>query len=335
MNGPGASIMVSVCLLAYNHARYIRQALDSVVQQQTDFPWEICVGEDDSSDGTREICREYAARHPDRIRLFLRSRADVIRIGGRPTGRFNLVQTLQACRGRYIALLDGDDFWLSPVKLQRQVNFLEAHPEISVCGHRVRCIDARGNPHPNLSLPQPVAAISKTHDLLERNFLATCSVVYRAGLFGDFPSWFYRVQTGDWVMHLLNSQHGDIAYLDEELAAYRLHDAGVWLSANEQQRQRWAIQGLKLLARKLGPAHRRRIREILQLRRAALADLQAHTQSAIIHRRLAAHLGSDAARAGKYWIDLLRLPVAGIQDLLRAARRRASHSSDSGTVRGN
>ena len=81
--------LVTVSIVTYNHRPYIEQAIDSVLMQETTFPFEICLGEDESTDGTREICREYAARHPDRIRLFLRSRKDVIHIFGHATGRQN------------------------------------------------------------------------------------------------------------------------------------------------------------------------------------------------------------------------------------------------------
>ena len=314
MSSQDPTVVVSVCLLAYNHARYIRQALDSALAQQADFPWEICLGEDESGDGTREICREYAARHPERIRLFERRRADAILIGGRPTGRYNLLETLKACRGRYIALLDGDDYWLSPLKLQRQVDFLESHPEIAVCGHRVRCIDAAGGPHAELSLPPPGKNRCTTHDLLERNFLATCSVMYRARLFGEFPPWFSRVRTGDWAMHLLNSLHGDIAYLDEELAAYRLHAEGVWLGADEKQRLRWAIEGLRIVSEELPSRHRRRTREVIHGRQAAMAEISGRPRSATAYRKLAAHLAAPDTSLAWYWLDHLRLPVAAARD---------------------
>lgn len=314
MNAPAQPIVLSVCMLAYDHAPFIRQALDSVLAQQVDFPWEICLGEDESADGTRDICREYAARHPDLIRLFLRRRADVIHVEGRPTGRFNLVATLQACRGRYIALLDGDDFWLSPHKLQRQVDYLEAHPAIAVCGHRVRCVDAGGNPHPDATLPPPPAAVSTTHELLERNYLATPSVLFRAGLYGELPGWFEDVVAGDWVLHLLNSLHGDIGYLDEELAAYRLHRGGVWMSTGEAQRQRWAVQALGIFRRRLPARFRRRIDQILHLRRAMLADLTGRPCTAAVHRSIAAHFAAPRTQLPGYWRDLLRLPLAVARD---------------------
>ncbi|MGI9517093.1 MAG: glycosyltransferase family 2 protein, partial [Pirellulaceae bacterium] len=109
--------LVSVCMITYNHAPYIARALDSVICQETSFPFEICLGEDESSDGTREICEEYARRYPDLIRMFCRSRNDVIYVDGHATGRFNLLETLKSCRGKYIALLEGDDYWCHPQKL--------------------------------------------------------------------------------------------------------------------------------------------------------------------------------------------------------------------------
>src|SRR5690606_9059601 len=100
---------------------------------QTTFPFEIILGEDESSDGTREICIQYAAKHPDKIKLFLRSRKDVIYINGNPTGRFNFIENLKACSGKYIALCEGDDYWTDPLKLQKQVDFLEAYVDHTIC----------------------------------------------------------------------------------------------------------------------------------------------------------------------------------------------------------
>ena len=117
--------VVSVCIQTYQHARYIRECLDSVLMQKVDFPWEIIIGEDDSTDGTREVCIEYAEKYPNLIRLFLRSRKDVIYVNDKPTGRHNMIENIKAARGKYIALLEGDDFWLNEYKLQKQIDFLD------------------------------------------------------------------------------------------------------------------------------------------------------------------------------------------------------------------
>src|SRR5690606_37807476 len=121
--------LVSVCVQTYNQEHYIKQCLEGILMQQTTFPFEIILGEDESNDGTREICKQYAAQYPDKIKLFLRSRKDVIYINGNPTGRFNFIENLKACSGKYIALCEGDDYWTDPLKLQKQVDFLESNKE--------------------------------------------------------------------------------------------------------------------------------------------------------------------------------------------------------------
>jgi hypothetical protein len=271
--GTGLAIAprVSVRVLAYNHARFIRQALDGVLMQEASFPFEICIGEDDSSDGTREICREYAALNPEKIRLFLRSRRDVIRIGGRPTGRHNFIETLNECRGEYVALLDGDDYWTSPVKLQMQVDYLDAHPEIAVCGHAVVAVDSEGSPHPTLAWDGPRKTVTTTADLLQRNFLPTCSVVFRRGLIGEFPDWFRRIPMADWPLHILNSRHGDVGFLGEPMAAHRFHTRGYWSGVSRLARFDAEAQMLRCLRGELpasfAPMLEGRIRDVELSRR--------------------------------------------------------------------
>lgn len=141
--------IVSIVVTTYNHQKYITDCLDGILMQQTTFPFEIILGEDESTDGTREICIEYANRHPDKIKLFLRSRKDVIYVNGNPTGRYNFIQNLKSSSGKYIAICEGDDYWTDPLKLQKQVNFLEGNKEYSICWTNYK-IDEMGtlkNPH--------------------------------------------------------------------------------------------------------------------------------------------------------------------------------------------
>jgi glycosyltransferase involved in cell wall biosynthesis len=216
---------VSVCVQAYNHAPYIAQALDSVLMQETDFDYELIIGEDESSDGTREICIRYAEQHPDRIRLFLRSREDVIYINGRATGRYNFVENFRAARGEYIALLDGDDYWTDPHKLQKQVDLLDAHPDYAMCFHSVRKIDDDGN---DLGVIQPPGRKTTytLQEILVRNFIPSLSVMFRNRDFDALPDWFWRSPIGDWPLHILNALDGDIGYIDEVMGVYRMHAKG-------------------------------------------------------------------------------------------------------------
>lgn len=129
---------LSVILITYNHEKYIRKALDSVLMQETSFPFEIVVGEDCSTDNTKNIVKEYVKKYPEKIRLIDRKKNT-----GRPT--LNVYETTMACKGEYLAYLEGDDYWTDPQKLQKQVDFLEIHPEYIACTHAHKMIDDDGN----------------------------------------------------------------------------------------------------------------------------------------------------------------------------------------------
>src|SRR5690606_12226069 len=124
----------------------------------------------------REICQRYAAEHPDRIRLFLRNRKDVMYIMGRPTGRANLLHLLGEAKGKYIALCEGDDYWTDPLKLQRQVDFMEAHPDYMACFHRAML--RSGTTEEPFKFPGPVNPLNVRYvDLIRyANFIATASL---------------------------------------------------------------------------------------------------------------------------------------------------------------
>jgi glycosyltransferase involved in cell wall biosynthesis len=125
MNKTTTPPIVSVSVVAYNHERYIAQTLDSILEQQTNFPFEIVIGEDASTDGTLAICRAYAKKHPHIIRILDTPK----NVGSVP----NFIRTLAACRGRYIAHLDGDDYWIDRYKLQKQVERMRQDPELTLC----------------------------------------------------------------------------------------------------------------------------------------------------------------------------------------------------------
>ena len=115
--------LVTVLVLTYQHVSYISKCLDGILMQETNFDFEILVGEDESSDGTRDICIEYAKKYPDKIRLFLHSRENNIEIYDKLTAKFNSSYCHYSAKGKYLALCEGDDFWIDPLKLQKQVDF--------------------------------------------------------------------------------------------------------------------------------------------------------------------------------------------------------------------
>lgn len=236
---------VSVCIPTYNHAKYITQCIDSVLMQKTDFRYEVLIGEDDSRDGTRKLCKEYAKKYPEKIRLFLNDRKNVIYIRGKPTGRRNFINLLKNAKGKYVALCEGDDYWTDPYKLQKQVDFLESSSNYSICFHDAYLLYEDGLRLPYLKRKVPylksvgINLEDKPYqkfylkDILDRNFLPTASVVFRNGLFEGFPKEFYEIIPGDWFLHIMNAQKGDIICINHIMSCYRIHKDGFWSSISQ------------------------------------------------------------------------------------------------------
>ncbi len=215
-----SSIKTSVLMVAYNQERYIAQAIESALTQQVDFPIEIVVADDCSTDGTGAIARDYARKHPHRVVLLQRA--------ANMGGRANFADAYKACRGQYVALLDGDDYWTDPTKLNRQVSMLDSHPEWTLCFHRV-CYVYEDDPGAVDEFPVGLTESEYgIEDLLQSNFIQTCSLVVRRGLISSFPNWFFLPGPGDWPFALLHARYGRIGYLPEVMAAYRVHGGGRW-----------------------------------------------------------------------------------------------------------
>jgi len=285
---------LSVCLITYNHRPFIQQAIDSVLEQQTDFPLEIVIGDDGSDDGTTEIVQQYQSRHPDKIRLLL-SRKNLGRHTG--NGRLNFIRTLRACRGEFIALLEGDDYWTAPHKLQRQVDALTAHPEWSICFHSTRYFWEDGSKEPFEFPLQFSREVSTLDDLLSGNFIQTCSAVLRNSHIGELPDWFVHCGAGDWPLFALTAQHGDIGYLREVMAAYRVHSGGYWSSKPEILGEALTMQTYLYLHRHLAVEHTDEIEQRM---------IDRFTEK---FKHLQDHL-SDRERS----IDLLRHHIVKIQN---------------------
>lgn len=216
---------VSCHVITYNHINYIRKCIDGILMQKTDFDFEIIIGDDVSTDGTREVVKEYAARYPERITLNLRQK----RGKGIP-GKENFVSTLEMCNGEYISLCDGDDYWTDPLKLQKQVDFLEKNKEYSIIFHKVQEIDSSGIVTDTILNNPETEETYTLEDLANGNFIHTPSVLFRNS-FEELPSWFLYAPIGDYPLHMLNARYGLIKYLPEAMASYRI-GSGIWSSQN-------------------------------------------------------------------------------------------------------
>jgi glycosyltransferase involved in cell wall biosynthesis len=225
-------VEVSVRIVTYNQAGYIREAIDGALNQQVDFSYEIVIGEDDSNDGTREICIEYANKYPDIIRLFLRKESDKIYIDGRKTGRYNSIETAKACRGHYVALLEGDDYWIDRRKLQMQRDHLEQNENCKMCATRALVkFEGLAEGADRISVRSGSGGVLNCSDFIYGRIVNLCTVMVRREDKGESTDWGLPYYWGDRTRMLSATAGGGTCYvLTPIMAVYRVHGKGLWSS---------------------------------------------------------------------------------------------------------
>lgn len=214
-------IIVSVCMITYNHENYISQAIEGVLIQKTSFPIELIIGEDYSSDETKKICNKYVKLYPNKIKL-LPSEKNI----GMTS---NFIKTMKECKGKYIALCEGDDYWIDPHKLQKQIDFLEANPEYSLCFHEVLHIweDKSHQPHyiiGNKKMKEWFTA----EDIIPKDFtIATDSMCFRRECLNGLFEWCEEIDLEIAILTIWLSTKGKVKYLDEMMSVYRKNSGSV------------------------------------------------------------------------------------------------------------
>lgn len=219
--------MVSVRLMTYNHAAYIDKAISSILEQRTDFLVEIVVGDDFSTDGTLEKIQKYSDIGNFRFNILRRQYGDEYWEKRQQLGRlYNFVNIIENCSGKYIALLDGDDYWTDSTKLQKQIEFLELNGEYVLSFHQVKMLDLNGTIRADDLTKVPDNF--ETIDILasKGNYIQTPSVVFR-NIYRDFPEGFVQSPIGDYFLYMLLAQNGKLKYIEQPMAIYR-KDVGVW-----------------------------------------------------------------------------------------------------------
>jgi glycosyltransferase involved in cell wall biosynthesis len=221
--------LVSIAMITYNHEPYIKQAIESIIRQKTTFKIELVLGEDCSKDATRSICEQYALQYPSIIKLL----PSLANLGVTP----NFIRTLKACSGDYIALCEGDDYWTDPLKLQKQVDFLETREDFVASYHAVEVVDTHGNLvrrsknsflH-NRDLPQ--------EELISGRVMSIVSLCFR-NVIRDYPEEFYKSPTGDNFLCSLLGNYGKGKYQVEiDPSAYRMHTGGMWSLQDDTQKK--------------------------------------------------------------------------------------------------
>ena len=219
------SPLVSVKVAAYNHERYIAQCIEGILMQKTDFPFEIIIGEDCSTDRTRQIVLAYQEKYPAIIRILLSDQ----NIGA---GQ-NILRIQQACRGKYGAMCEGDDYWIDPLKLQKQVDLMEAHPDLSMCFHNALILNDSTAAAQIFFAAPPKAEL----DFADVCWIKTptASVMARNDILNSLPAWRTDIWSGDLLARLWCAHHGHLGYIDEIMSVYRVHAAGVTAAMHNRQ----------------------------------------------------------------------------------------------------
>lgn len=225
--------LVSILCTAYNHEQYIRSALDSFVSQKTDFAFEVLVNDDASTDGTAAIIREYEEKYPEIIRPFYQVENQF----SKGIGYIYENIFYPKARGKYFAFCEGDDYWTDESKLQRQVDFLESHPDYSACVHNTTLHFCNGNRPDELLIPS-----RGDHEVLYENVIRgpvnayhTSSLMARREIIVQTPD-FYRAATehgfADYAWALLLRLNGGIWFIDRSMSVYRLFSNQAAWSSN-------------------------------------------------------------------------------------------------------
>jgi glycosyltransferase involved in cell wall biosynthesis len=211
INSNRKNIKISVGIVTYNQEKYIAQSVEGVLNQKTNYSFEILIADDFSTDNTRNIILNYQKSYPDNIFLLLQKK----NVGGRK----NFIDLIKNLNGEYIALCDGDDYWTDPYKLQKQVDYLESHPDFAMCSHEVKIIyDEVEERNPFV---EPLK-ISNFDDIVTQgHFVPSLSMVFRKKALPKIPSWFNDLWVLDIPLVHLITHYGKNYYMGEIMGIKR------------------------------------------------------------------------------------------------------------------
>ncbi len=267
--------VVSVCVTTYNHHDFITEALESVLMQETNFPVEICLHDDCSTDGTTDIVRFYVERYPNLIHPIIQAENQYSK------GKHALPILFKHVRGRYVAVLEGDDAWMDPVKLMRQVRFLDDNPACIICYGNARIVDAGGRTINEKKIPIESCRVLTQQELIEaRHAIPTATVMYRNHpLLRQLPDAINRVLNGDTFLYALLAQYGQAGFVDFSPSLYRQHAGGIYSTLHENSRRQKRIQTLKALYRCIDVQYRPWVANAISETYLALVDALRHDRA--------------------------------------------------------
>lgn len=212
--------LVSICCITYNHESFISETIEGFLMQEINFPIEILIHDDASTDSTRDVIDSYKEKYPHLIRTFYQKENQY----SKGIRSISATFLFPHAKGKYIALCEGDDYWIDSKKLQKQVDFLEQNPDYSISSHSAVIL---GHNKKMIYEPHLEQTTFSTEEIIEKKWsIMTASLVFRKK-FTDFPEWFTHVKSGDYAMQLLLSTKGKVNYMPEYMSVYRRHMGGL------------------------------------------------------------------------------------------------------------
>lgn len=214
-------------MITYNHAPFINDAIEGIMMQKVDFDIELIIGEDGSTDNTRSICEDFVGKYPGKINL--------LSYNGNMGMMKNFSRVLSNCSGKYIALCEGDDYWIDECKLQMQVEELEKNKNATISFTNIKVLnEAKNIFSPNWAIINNDSY--KFQDILSFNCISTCTVVYKNIFINSLPKNFDSYPIGDLPLYLFLLLHGDAIYLNKVTSIYRQHSGGAYSSISSEKR---------------------------------------------------------------------------------------------------
>ena len=236
--------MVAVWMVTYNHGEFIENAIESAMMQKSTFKYKLFIGEDNSTDKTREICKKLKEKYAHKIELILHKK----NIGANPNGIYMYKKCFES-GAKYIAMLEGDDYWTDPYKLQKQVDFLETNSSLVGCFHNSE--ERYWNDYSkasNLFLSFSCGREVSISEITEYNMVPTASVVFKTPVPREiFTEEFKTLPMGDWPIHLLNTRKGNYYYMPQIMSVRNLHPSSVWSSKPQNENVKKILDAYKIL----------------------------------------------------------------------------------------
>ncbi len=272
-------IKVSVICNAYNHERYIRDTLEGFVMQKTDFAFEVLIHDDASTDKTADIIREYEVKYPALIKPIYQTENQY----SKGIGVSRVFQEPRV-QGKYIAFCEGDDYWTDPLKLQKQYDAMEAHPEVDICAHASESMDAHSGRIVSRVAPADHDTVLSAEAVIAGGggYVATASLMYRTSLIQDLPA-FRKFLRLDYTLQIHGALRGGMLYLADCMSVYRVMAVGSWSERMRADREK-------------STKHLLKVQEMLRM----LNEDTEGKYEAVIHKKIARNEFTHFCSFGEY-----------------------------------